>query len=102
MATVKQRMEILGGVGLFSELTKRDLQRVAGVTREVSHPAGHTIVRQGASAHACHVIVEGSATVSINGRRRKGQILCRYWSVCLHGFHRAGLGGPWEGGCREH
>ncbi len=71
MATIKERMEMLGGVGLFSGLTKRELQRVVGTMREVAHPAGRTIVRQGASAHAFHLIVDGEATVSINGRRRR-------------------------------
>ena len=57
--------ELLAGVPLFSGLSRRSLNAVAAATREVDHAAGHTVVRQGTSAHALHVIAAVSKVTFI-------------------------------------
>jgi CRP-like cAMP-binding protein len=50
---------------LFSGLDRSVLRKIAGITREVDHAAGHVIVQEGSGVHAMHVIVEGNAVVTV-------------------------------------
>jgi len=54
-------------VPLFSEFGDRDLQRVATIAKEVEFPAGKQIAKQGESGVGFHMIVEGEASVSVDG-----------------------------------
>ncbi|MBP1631897.1 MAG: cyclic nucleotide-binding protein [Acidobacteria bacterium] len=68
MTTIARRIELLGRVPLFSGVAKGTLRSIAGLGREIVHGPGLTIVQEGATAHALHVIVEGEAIVRIGGR----------------------------------
>jgi CRP/FNR family cyclic AMP-dependent transcriptional regulator len=59
---------LLSRVPLFSGVSKGTLRRVASLGRETVHDAGQDIVQEGRTAHALHVIVEGSATVRVKDR----------------------------------
>lgn len=54
-------------VPLFSEFGDKDLQRVATIAKEVEFPAGKQIAKQGESGVGFHMIVEGEASVSVDG-----------------------------------
>ena len=54
-------------VPLFSGFGEKDLQRVAAIVKEVSFPAGKDIAKQGESGVGFHMIVDGQATVSVDG-----------------------------------
>ena len=71
MASIKERLELLDRIPLFSGLTKRHLREIANLVKEVDHPAGKTIVREGKRAHALHVIVDGTAVITIGGREMR-------------------------------
>lgn len=73
MITAAHRIELLGRVPLFSQVAKGTLRRLAALGRETVHEAGKAIVREGATAHALHLIVEGSATVRV-GQRVMGHL----------------------------
>lgn len=64
----KARLSLLTGVPLFAGLPQRTLLTIVDLAREVRHAAGHAIVREGAVAHALHVMVSGTATISVSGR----------------------------------
>jgi CRP/FNR family cyclic AMP-dependent transcriptional regulator len=68
MITAAHRIELLSRVPLFSGVSKGTLRRVASLGRETVHDAGQDIVQEGRTAHALHVIVEGSATVRVKDR----------------------------------
>jgi CRP-like cAMP-binding protein len=68
MTTIAQRIGLLSRVPLFSGVAKNTLRRIAGLGSETVHSPGQVIVREGAAAHALHVIVEGTATVRIGDR----------------------------------
>ena len=59
---------LLRGVPLFSAVSESSLQRVVELATDVTHDAGHVVVKQGAGAHALHVIIEGEAAVEADGR----------------------------------
>lgn len=59
----------LGQVALFSACSKRDLERIAKASEEVTVPAGQIIVDQGDAGRDCYVVVAGEATVRRNGRK---------------------------------
>jgi CRP-like cAMP-binding protein len=64
----------LAGVDLFQGLSRGQLKRLAAAAKEVPQPAGKTVASEGQGGLAFHYIVEGSATVSKDGRelRRLG------------------------------
>jgi len=49
-------------------LEKKVLRQISQLVKEIDHDDGHTVVREGAGAHAMHVIVAGDAVVTIGGR----------------------------------
>ena len=62
-------LDHLGSIGLFSALSRKELQRVARVSDEVKVKAGHELARQGDVGREMFVLVEGEATVRRNGRK---------------------------------
>lgn len=59
----------LEGVGIFSGLSKKELEKLAQWTDEVSVSAGDALATEGRFAHEFFVIEEGSAEVMQNGER---------------------------------
>ena len=59
--------ERIRSVPLFSEFGDKELQRVAAIAKEVAFPAGKVIAKQGESGVGFHMIVDGEATVSVDG-----------------------------------
>jgi CRP-like cAMP-binding protein len=56
-------------VTLFSNLSKRELERLAGWTEEVSVSPGEELATEGRFAHEFFVIEDGAAEVRQNGER---------------------------------
>src|SRR5712691_1004930 len=54
-------------VPLFQEFVDKDLQRVAEISKEVQFRAGKEIAKQGESGVGFHMIVEGEASVTVDG-----------------------------------
>lgn len=69
MATRSSHLESLAANPLFSSLSKKDLQKIARATNEVTRPAGTVLVDQGDLGREAFFIVEGTATVKRNGRK---------------------------------
>jgi CRP/FNR family transcriptional regulator, cyclic AMP receptor protein len=66
----KDVMAQLARVPLFSGCSNRDLQLIARVVKDVTHPAGTVIAREGEPGVGLFVIVEGQAEVTIGGKRK--------------------------------
>jgi CRP/FNR family transcriptional regulator, cyclic AMP receptor protein len=69
MARGDAYLEHLGSVSLFSACSRKDLQKIARASDEVTVPAGRVLVEQGSVGRECFVIVEGEVTVKRNGRK---------------------------------
>jgi CRP/FNR family cyclic AMP-dependent transcriptional regulator len=54
-------------IPLFSACSKQELQTVSGLTTALTIPAGKVVTSEGQFGREFVVILEGSATVSING-----------------------------------
>lgn len=67
--TAKERLALLTRVPLFAGIPQGTLRAIAALAREVPHAAGHAIVNEGSVAHALHVVVSGTVTISVKGRR---------------------------------
>lgn len=61
--TKKQKIDLLRGVKLFSEVSPRSLGAIAGLATEISFPAQRYIVRQGQVGTGFYLIVSGWARV---------------------------------------
>jgi CRP/FNR family transcriptional regulator, cyclic AMP receptor protein len=59
-----QVLAALERVPLFAGLTRRHLRKVAGASTVVHVPAGQHILREGFSAEAFYVVLEGEAVVT--------------------------------------
>ena len=62
--------ERLSKVPMFSECTKRELQAIARAVKEIEHPEGHVIAREGDRGVGFFLITDGKANVSIGGKNR--------------------------------
>ena len=69
MAT-KDIVDRLARVPLFSDCSKRDLQTVARVVRSIPHKKGTVIAREGDPGVGLFIIMDGTAEVSIGGKKR--------------------------------
>jgi CRP/FNR family transcriptional regulator, cyclic AMP receptor protein len=60
-------VEALGSTDLFGSLNARHLKRVADAMKVSRHEAGKALTRQGEDGIAFHLILEGTATVTVEG-----------------------------------
>jgi CRP/FNR family cyclic AMP-dependent transcriptional regulator len=60
----------LARVPLFSDCSKRDLELISRVVKDVSHRAGTVIAREGEPGVGLFIIVSGTAEVTIGGKRK--------------------------------
>jgi CRP/FNR family cyclic AMP-dependent transcriptional regulator len=64
------KVELLGGVPLFSACSKRELSRIASLADEVDVPEGKVLTREGDPGREFFVVVEGQARVMVGDRGR--------------------------------
>jgi len=69
MASKKQQLDSLSNVALFSACSKKELEKVAKATDEVTMTAGTMIIDQGQTGREAFVIVDGDVTVKRNNRK---------------------------------
>ncbi len=67
MAVGADLVESLGGVPLFSDLARPQLEEIAHTFDEEIVPEGQRVLRQGLSGSNVYVILEGEAAVVLNG-----------------------------------
>jgi len=69
MAKRDEYLDQLHSVSLFSQCSRRELQKIAKASDEVSLPEGKEFVQQGATGREAFVIVSGTAAVKRSGRK---------------------------------
>ena len=62
--------EIIGGISLFADLSRPQLEGVAHTFEEEWSPEGQRILRQGFQGNNFYVILDGEAVVRIDGQDR--------------------------------
>jgi CRP-like cAMP-binding protein len=70
MAGTDELVDTLAGFSLFSDLTRPQLERVVHTLDEEMFSQGQRILRQGFSGSGFYLIIEGEATVVIDGQDR--------------------------------
>lgn len=68
MARDRQLEALIADVDLFRGLSRSQVKKLVVMAREVPHPAGSDVAREGGGALAFHLILEGAATVTKDGR----------------------------------
>jgi len=63
-------VELLQRVPLFSDLDRKELERIAASMKERTFSAGDTVTAEGSSGVGFFVIESGSAVVTIGGSAR--------------------------------
>ena len=69
MTSKKQQLESLSTVALFSACSKKELEKVARATDDITMTAGTVIIDQGQTGREAFVIVAGDVTVKRNNRK---------------------------------
>jgi CRP/FNR family transcriptional regulator, cyclic AMP receptor protein len=64
------KAEVLGRVPLFARCTRKELEFLASRTDEVDVKANHTLIKQGSPSDSFYVILDGQATVNVDGKER--------------------------------
>jgi CRP-like cAMP-binding protein len=62
------KLELLKGVPLFADLSKRELESLAAIADELDLPEGRELTKEGARGSEFMVIAEGAAEVRRRGR----------------------------------
>jgi CRP-like cAMP-binding protein len=70
MANSDEIVDQISSFALFADLATPQLQRVAHTFEERWYAEGERVLRQGLTGSAFHVILEGEATVVIDGTER--------------------------------
>ena len=65
------KIELLRGIPLFADCSKKELQEIARITEERTVESGDVLIREGESGHEVFVVVDGSFEVS---RRDAGRV----------------------------
>lgn len=66
----RDAIKMLSSVPLFNGLSRRELNTILRMAKEVTHEEGQKIVAEDTEAVGFHLILEGRATVSTRGRKR--------------------------------
>jgi CRP-like cAMP-binding protein len=66
----REMLDSLAGVSLFADLSRPQLESVAHHLAEEWHPAGARVLRQGLSGSGLYIIVEGEASIQVDGEER--------------------------------
>ena len=61
----------LARVPIFAGLSSRQLGKLAGASRRTTHQAGHEIAKEGEGALALHIILDGTAEVTVHGSPKR-------------------------------
>lgn len=69
LVNADEPIELLRSVPFLAAVPTSALEHLLGFALTVTHSPGDVVVRQGAGAHALHVIVSGEAEVSVDGVR---------------------------------
>lgn len=59
------RIDLLAGIDLFARLDRKQLERIAALSTQVTLPAGTVLCRRGELGREAFVLVEGTVAVSI-------------------------------------
>jgi CRP-like cAMP-binding protein len=68
MVRDRELEDIIAKVDLFEGLGRSQLRQLANAAREVTHAAGHTVAAEGLGGMAFHYLLEGTASVTKDGR----------------------------------
>jgi CRP/FNR family transcriptional regulator, cyclic AMP receptor protein len=64
------KADVLARVPLFAQLSRKELEFLASRTDEVDLKAGHTLIKQGSPSDSFYVLLDGEATVNVDGNDR--------------------------------
>ncbi|HUQ79311.1 MAG TPA: cyclic nucleotide-binding domain-containing protein [Patescibacteria group bacterium] len=70
MASSDEIVDHIASFALFADLTTPQLDRIAHMFEEEVFPEGARVLRQGLSGSAFHIILDGEASVVIDGQQR--------------------------------
>jgi CRP-like cAMP-binding protein len=63
------KLEMLAGIKLFAGCSREELMQLASLFDEVERPPGTVLVREGEAGQEFFVIVEGTLSATLHGRR---------------------------------
>jgi hypothetical protein len=85
------KVDALARVPLFSRCTRKELEFLASRTDEVQLKANDTLIKQGSASDCFYVLLEGEATVEVDGKPRPSlqpaiSSVRSGWTAAVHGY----------------
>ena len=69
--TLKERADALARVPIFAGLSRRSLERIARIAKDVELRPGQVLIEPRAKGSGMFVLLEGAVTVGTRGKRRR-------------------------------
>jgi CRP-like cAMP-binding protein len=69
--TLKERTDALARVPVFSGLSRRSLERIARIAKDVELRAGQVLIEPRAKGSGMFVLLDGAVTVGVRGKRAR-------------------------------
>jgi CRP/FNR family cyclic AMP-dependent transcriptional regulator len=69
MTSNRVYIDHLRRVNMFEQFSRKDLEKIARASDEVSVPAGSVILEQGSEGHEAYVVLSGTVVIRRNGRK---------------------------------
>ena len=69
--TLKERTDALARVPVFAGLSRRSLERIARIAKDVELRPGQTLIEPRAKGSGMFVVLDGTVTASTRGRRAR-------------------------------
>ena len=69
--TLKERTDALASVPVFAGLSRRSLERIAHIAKDLELPAGRVLIEPRAKGSGMFVVLDGAVTVGARGNRAR-------------------------------
>ena len=92
MPSTEQVLQLLGQVELFEGLSKGDLSKIHGLSKELTFDAGQNVITQKGKGGRFYLVVEGQAAICINDEEEKPIRVGAYFGEMSLHRRRAPLG----------
>src|SRR6266516_4495601 len=71
--TLKERTDALASVPVFAGLSRRSLERIAHIAKDLELPAGRVLIEPRAKGSGMFVVLDGAVTVGARGNRARAR-----------------------------
>lgn len=69
LGSKNRKVDLLAGVSLFSQCSRKELTHIASLADQLDVPAGSVLTTEGEPGRECFVVIDGQAEAALRGKR---------------------------------